>query len=86
MKTLDEIEKLLNASEDEYLEFKSSFNAEVIESLVAFANTHGGKVIIEVNPKGEVIGVKISDESVQNWINDVKGKTAPPIIPVGITI
>ncbi len=33
-------------------EFKSSFNDEVIETLVAFANTHGGKVLLGVDNKG----------------------------------
>ncbi|HEY5464276.1 MAG TPA: ATP-binding protein [Hanamia sp.] len=38
--------------ENLYTEFKSSFNDAVIESLVAFANTGGGKVLIGVNNEG----------------------------------
>ena len=38
--------------EDQYTEFKSSFNDAVIETLTAFANTRGGKIIIGVENKG----------------------------------
>ena len=62
-------------------EFKSSFNIEVIETIVAFANTKGGYIVIGVNPKSKVVGVDVNSESVQEWANEVKQKTAPPIIP-----
>ncbi len=71
----------MKSTEDETLEFKSSFNSEVMESLVAFANTHGGKVIVGIHQNNKIIGVKINEESVQNWINEIKGKTAPPLVP-----
>ena len=63
------------------LEFKSSFNNEAIETMVAFANTIGGRVLVGVNHKSEIIGVKVNEESAQNWVNEIKGKTAPAIIP-----
>lgn len=81
MTNLSDIKKLINSGEAETLEFKSTFNTEVINTLVAFANTCGGKVVIGVNHKNEVKGVKVNEESVQNWLNEIKGKTAPPIIP-----
>lgn len=81
MTNLSDINKLINSGESETLEFKSSFNSEAIETLVAFANTCGGKVVIGINHKNETIGVTINEESVQNWLNEIKGKTAPSIIP-----
>jgi ATP-dependent DNA helicase RecG len=78
---LSDIESLINSGESETLEFKSSFNNETIETLVAFANTNGGKVIVGINHKNEIIGAKVNEESVQNWLNEIKGKTAPQIIP-----
>ncbi len=81
MTNLIDISKLIEAGEGEMLEYKASFNIEVIESLVAFANTLGGKVVVGINNKNEIIGVKVNEESVQNWVNEIKGKTAPPIIP-----
>jgi len=65
-----------------HTEFKSNFSDSVIESLVAFANTKGGKVIIGVDDKGiPVKGFTIGPESIQKWINEIKNKTQPSIIP-----
>ncbi len=38
--------ELINNGENKTTEFKTSFQKEVIESIVAFANTKGGKVFI----------------------------------------
>ena len=37
---------IIKQGENESVEFKTSFGKEVIESIVAFSNTSGGKVII----------------------------------------
>lgn len=63
------------------VEFKSSFNIEVIEALVAFANAKGGTVYIGVSDKRKIIGVSLNKETVQHLINEVKCKTAPILIP-----
>jgi ATP-dependent DNA helicase RecG len=55
-----EIEKLIQSGENESLEFKSNFNNELIETLVAFANTSGGKIIAGINPKGEFTGISVN--------------------------
>ena len=40
-----------------------------------------------INQKNELTGVSLNPESVQNWINEIKSKTSPPIIPdVEITL
>jgi len=39
-------------NESQHIEFKASFNDEVIETLVAFANTNGGKVLVGVRNNG----------------------------------
>jgi len=76
-----DLEKLIESGEGENLEFKSSFNNELIETLVAFANTSGGKIVVGINQKNELSGVAINPESVQNWINEIKNKTSPSLIP-----
>jgi len=75
------IEELIEFGEGQNLEFKSSFNNELIESLVAFANTKGGRVIVGINQDNEISGISINPESVQNWVNEIKLKTSPPLIP-----
>ena len=72
---------LINSGESETLEFKSTFNKEVIETLVSFANSFGGYVLIGVSSSAKIIGVDLNDESVQNWINEIKSKTNFTIVP-----
>lgn len=60
--------------------FKSSFNAETIKTLVAFANRKGGTVLPRANKK-QVADLTFPPESAQQWINEVKEKTGPPLVP-----
>ena len=63
-------------------EYKSSFNDAVIETLSAFANTKGGQVWVGVNDAGVPIpGFVIGTESIQQYLNEIKNKTRPSIIP-----
>jgi ATP-dependent DNA helicase RecG len=75
------IQTLIAAGEGARVEFKSSFQKEVIETLTAFANTQGGSVLIGVNDAGQIVGVSIQAETVQGWINQCKQVTSPRIIP-----
>ena len=72
--------ELINNGENQTTEFKTSFQKEVIESIVAFANTKGGKVFIGVSDDGTVVGVELKQESLQNWVNQIKTTTQPSII------
>lgn len=76
-----ELSNIIKLGENEQVEFKSSFNDETIESLVAFANTKGGTVIIGVNDDGVITGVNVGKETIPKWINEIKQKTQPAIIP-----
>ncbi|MDR2562431.1 MAG: putative DNA binding domain-containing protein, partial [Prevotellaceae bacterium] len=68
--------------ETQHIEFKSAFNENVIETLVAFANAKGGKVLVGVDDTGQPVkNFAIGKESIQNWINEIKTKTQPSIIP-----
>lgn len=79
--TKADILNLIATGESETCEFKSSFNAETIETLVAFANTKGGSVLIGVSDSGKLVGVTVQKETVRNWLNEVKSKTSPMLIP-----
>ena len=77
----ERILSLIKEGESQFLEFKISFGREVIETLSAFANTQGGKVLIGVEDDGSIIGTEIGQESVQQWVNQIKNSTSPSIIP-----
>ncbi|MDR3246402.1 MAG: putative DNA binding domain-containing protein [Prevotellaceae bacterium] len=69
-------------SENQHIEFKSNFNEDVIETLTAIANTKGGKVLAGVANDGKPVnGFVIGEESIQQWLNEIKTKTQPSIIP-----
>ncbi|MCB0580569.1 MAG: putative DNA binding domain-containing protein, partial [Phaeodactylibacter sp.] len=72
---------LMAAGEGLTAEFKSNFGREAIEALVAFANTSGGTVCIGISDQGAITGVNAGPETLQNWINEIKTKTSPMLIP-----
>jgi len=68
--------------ETQHLEFKPGFNEDVIETLVAFSNTKGGTVLVGVDDSGKPLkGFTVGKESIQQWVNLIKTKTQPQIIP-----
>jgi ATP-dependent DNA helicase RecG len=71
----------LNEGESETVEFKAAFGSATIETLAAFANTKGGVVLLGVSDRGEIVGVTLSKESVNQWINEIKSKTSPQLVP-----
>ena len=72
----------MSIKETQHVEFKSSFNEEVIETLSAFANTKGGRVLVGIDDGGNPTGnFTVGKESIQKWINEVKTKTKPSLIP-----
>ena len=74
------IRQIIAEGESQRTEFKSSFNVEAMESITAFANTEGGCVLVGVSNKGKIVGVDTNEESVQQWVNEIKSKTEPAIL------
>ena len=72
---------MIPKQEDKHTEFKSSFSEKVIIGLVAFANAKGGTVYIGVDDDGSIVGARLGKETIAQWINEVKSKTEPSIIP-----
>jgi ATP-dependent DNA helicase RecG len=59
-------------SETQHIELKSGFNEDVIETLTAFANTKGGRVLVGVADSGlPVKGFTVGKESIQKWLNEI---------------
>lgn len=67
--------------ESDQVEFKESFSDDVIISLVAFANSKGGKVYVGIHDNGTISGVNLGKESINKWINEIKNKTNPSLLP-----
>jgi ATP-dependent DNA helicase RecG len=76
-----ELMTLIAGGENERVEFKSAFGDAVIEALVAFANTSGGKVLVGVDDRGNIPGIMIGKETIPKWLNEIKQKTGYKIMP-----
>jgi predicted HTH transcriptional regulator len=79
--TPTELKKLIRKGESNSLEFKSHFSNEAIETIAAFSNTRGGTLLVGVSDDGNIPGLNLNKESVQQWVNEIKNKTTPSILP-----
>ncbi|MCS6968729.1 MAG: ATP-binding protein [Cytophagales bacterium] len=61
---LDELQQLVQRGESVTLEFKQTIShpEKIAKTLVAFANTMGGKVVVGISDKKEVIGIDPEEE------------------------
>jgi len=64
--TEQDIKSILRKGEGLTIEFKASFNSDVIETLVAIANTKGGSVFIGISDDLKLKDVTVNPESIQN--------------------
>ncbi|MCF6269726.1 MAG: putative DNA binding domain-containing protein [Melioribacteraceae bacterium] len=67
-----EIEQIIQNGESEVVEFKLSFSKSVLEAIVAFSNYKGGKILIGVKNSGEIKGISLTEETLQNWIYPIR--------------
>jgi ATP-dependent DNA helicase RecG len=76
-----QFEQMLAAGESQTVEFKTSFDKATLETLVAFANTKGGSVLVGVNDKASVVGVSVGKETLNEWLGQIKSATSPSLVP-----
>lgn len=74
------LQTLIEQGENQFVEFKRSFQKEVIETVVAFANAKGGRIFIGVNDEGHILGLTPTKESLQKHINSIKQNTQPGLL------
>jgi len=55
--------------EGETLEYKRQWTDRALEDLAAFANTHGGTLLLGVRDDGEIVGVTADDREIQRIAN-----------------
>ncbi|MBE0479198.1 putative DNA binding domain-containing protein [Candidatus Aerophobetes bacterium] len=83
-----ELKERILKGEDLHTEFKESFskNEDIAKSIICFANTDGGQLLVGVSDTGEIVGVKNIDELLRR-IDDVSyNRCEPPITIVQETL
>src|SRR3990167_2834668 len=78
------IEKLLLENEGKTLEFKESTKSltNIIKTVVAFANTSGGKIVIGVEDRTKkIVGVPNALEEEERLINVISDSITPFLVP-----
>ena len=71
--------------ESSRLEFKEQLpkSGQIINTIIAFCNMHGGKLVVGVSDSSEIIGLseKGAHEAME-WLNEsIYSSCAPPILP-----
>lgn len=79
----DTARALIAEREGQRIEFKQSFavEKEAIISLSAFAHADGGTVFFGVRDNGEIVGVQLGHNTLENLANKIRANTQPPLAP-----
>jgi ATP-dependent DNA helicase RecG len=62
-------------------EFKKEFVKDIVKTIVAFANTNGGKIYIGVDDSGEAVGLENGDQELLKLTNAARDSINPDITP-----
>lgn len=74
---------LKSIEESDTLELKKSVGEwkEIIETICAFSNTRGGEILVGINNSGDVKGVEIGKNTIEDLTNKIAQNTDPKIHP-----
>lgn len=78
-----DIQKILLSPESKTIEFKSDLSSikPIIKTLIAFANTAGGTLIIGKENNGQLIGIEDVFSAEEQLANAIADSIYPPLMP-----
>jgi len=76
---IEELQLLLKEGEGLTIEFKERFSNKLDKDMVAFANTHGGRVFLGVDDRGKIIGETLSND-LKAKINSLARNCEPGVV------
>jgi len=79
--TEKDIQNLLKEREAVELKTSLSLAKEILQSISAFANTKGGKILIGVDDSGKILGVQIGKGTLESLANRISQETDPKVHP-----
>ena len=65
--------------ENETTEFKSEYTDNILKTVIAFANTVGGKILIGVDDSGKSVGIDNIDDCYTRITNSVRDNISPDV-------
>ena len=65
--------------ENEQTEFKREYTDNILKTVIAFANTEGGKIFVGVNDDGTPVGIKNIDDCYTRITNAVRDNISPDV-------
>ncbi len=68
---IEKVRDLLKKEEGNKLEFKESFNKNVLKTISAFANSNGGLIILGIDNEKKIRGIELNDQSYQKISNKI---------------
>lgn len=77
----DKLPIWLKEGESEHLAFRLFFGHETIETLVAFANLHGGVILLGISELREIKGIPNAKENIDQWMHEIHARTTPRLFP-----
>jgi ATP-dependent DNA helicase RecG len=78
---MSELSNILKQGESQTVEFKETFQEESLQTIGAFANTHGGTLLIGVNDSGVPIGVTVGKATLREMADKIAACTEPRVVP-----
>jgi ATP-dependent DNA helicase RecG len=78
----DDVEWILSQNEGQNIEFKQAVSSSLGRSICAFANSHGGTIVVGVRPRGTIQG--LSDPSAQAARVQSIARGCSPIVKVRV--
>jgi ATP-dependent DNA helicase RecG len=78
------LRQILVEGESGRVEFKEKMGEETLETVAAFANAHGGTLLIGIADDGTVKGVTLGKETLRDWANRIAQTTHvhPQVLPL----
>jgi len=77
----DKLSTWLKEGESEQIAFRVFFGHETIETLTAFANLHGGVLLLGISEMREIKGVPNAKENIDRWLHEIHTRTTPQLFP-----
>jgi len=77
------IDGLIKQGESEKLEFKKSLaeREEILRTITAFSNTSGGTIIIGIDERKNIIGIKPEKGEIEGLDNSINQLIVPKVYP-----